>query len=725
MAAKNPHRSHRLASLLLFPILLVTPARADEAPAGGELNTRLAALETAFERERRKQHVPGAALVVVQDDRVLLAKGFGDRDRERCLPVTPDTLFAIGSCSKAFTAVTVMMSVDDGKLSLADPPRKYLPYFSLQDPEADAKITVADLLCHRSGLDRTDLSWYTGVLRSRDVIRVAGQAKPAAKFGEKFLYQNVMYLAAGEIVARVQDASWSKVVERRIFRPLGMRQANTSVPKMLDAPDHALGYSYSAATKETTRLPMRNLSSVAPAGAINAGASDMARWIRFMLGDGSFEGKRLVSPERFRALTEKQMTIVGDVAYGYGWMLQEWRGHRVVAHGGGIDGFTAEVALMPEKRLGCAILTNLNAAGLGVAGRNLVWRHLVGEGEPEASASAEPAAAGAPEAAVDPAAEAGAYRLAEANVDITVAWKDGKLTIQVPGQPAVALERVAGRRYKAAPPAPDGTFVTFRTAEKDPKQAEMFLEQGGGPRVVLPKLPPKEETAAAPPSISVDALMQKVIEALGGEEALRRHRTLVLKADMVFESQGLTARGRIYSRAPNHSATEVTLYGAGKKIGTIRDYYDGTGAAAETSFGPAAPRSGKGLADARIAADFAPELNWKSLFKSVTITKMEKVGDEEAYVVQKTPEEGNPVTDHISAKTFLPLKRSYQATLPGADIALPVTETFSDYRPVDGVMIAFRRVQTAPSIGDVVLTIREARFNARVPDRAFRPSAAK
>lgn len=730
MSATRPCQANRFLCILFVPLLLAMPARAAEAPPPADLATKLAALEKAFERERRKQHVPGAALVVVLDDRVILSRGFGDRDREQRLPVTPDTLFAIGSTTKAFTAATVMMSADDGKLSLTDSPKRYLPYFLLRDPEADAKITLSDLLSHRSGLDRTEFAWYTGVLRPRDVIRVAGRAKPVAKLGAKFLYQNVMYLVAGAIVAKVQDLSWQRVVERRIFRPLGMKSANTSVPRTLAAPDHALGYSYSGETKETTRLPMRNLTNIAPAGAINASVRDLAPWIRFMLGDGSFEGKRLISPERFRALTEKQMTIVGDMGYGYGWMLGQWRGRRMVEHGGNIDGFSAHIALLPEQRLGMAVLTNLNTTGLINTARNLVWEHMVGE--PEGAATGDVASSTAPAGplpegdVVAPAAEVGVYRLADAGIEITIAMKEEALTLQVTGQVAVPLERVVGRRYKAGPPAPDGTFVTFRPVEGSLEKAELFLEQGGGPRIAFAKAPAKPEAAATAPSISVEELMAKVVAALGGEDALRRHRTLVFTADMEFENQGLTGKGRFYQRAPGGDASEVTLYGVGKKLATIREYFDGAAAATEISFSPTPIRkTGKSLVDARIAAAFAPELSWKTLFKKLTITKMEKVGDEDAFVVEKTPEGGNPVTDYISARTFLLLKRGYQASLPGTDLSLPFSETFSDYRPVDGVRVAFRRVQTAPGMGDVVVTLRDARFNTRVPDRVFRSATGR
>src|SRR5207248_11241782 len=144
--------------------------------------------------------------------------------------------------SKAFTAMLVAMAADEGKLSLNDSPKKFLPYFHLQDPDADAKITVRDLLSHASGLNRTDLAWITGVLNREEVIRVAATAKPTAKLREKFQYQNVMYSAAGECAARAEGSTWESLIKGRIFAPLGMRASTLNVPDMHRAPDDSLGY---------------------------------------------------------------------------------------------------------------------------------------------------------------------------------------------------------------------------------------------------------------------------------------------------------------------------------------------------------------------------------------------------------------------------------------------------------------------------------------------------
>ena len=207
----------------------------------------LQAIEKALDARRQELHIPGVAFAIVRDDKVIYSHGFGLRDIAKGVPVTPDTLFAIGSSTKAFTAMTVMMSVDAGKLALTESPSKYLPYFRLQDPDADKRITLSDVLSHRSGLARTDLLWATGVLNSEQLIRALADVKPTAKLGEKFQYQNLMYLVAGQIVGKVNGAPWTTVVTKRIFRPLGVEHTDTSVDAMQRSDDYARGYTWDPA----------------------------------------------------------------------------------------------------------------------------------------------------------------------------------------------------------------------------------------------------------------------------------------------------------------------------------------------------------------------------------------------------------------------------------------------------------------------------------------------
>lgn len=709
---------HRIV-LCRGPLTLITlgfvvnPAllRAQSAPVDtAALAPKLAAIEKTLDAEREKLHIPGVSLVIVKDDKIIDIKGFGLKDVAHKLPVTPDTLFAIGSSTKAFTAMTVMMSADEGKLALTDPPKKYLPYFVMRDKETDAKITLSDLLCHRSGLSRTDLAMVTGKLSGEELIRVACAAKPTAKLGEKFQYQNLMFLTAGTIVGKVQHTSWPNFVTKRILKPLGMNESNVSVKAMLRSPDHALGYAYDEDKKVYRFLPMRDIDQVAPAGAINSSAKDMAQWLRLMLGGGVFEGKRFVSEKNFNDLLVPHMNIAGNINYGYGWMLHDWKGHKVAEHGGNIDGFNAQVALMPDQHLGFVLLTNVTASSLGGTTMESVWKNLVDvpktdDAPPSVDKSAAPAA--------DIAQEVGDYKPPVSELALKVAVKEGKLTLTVPGQPTYTLENVGGRKYKLAAPVPDGYFVTFRPTKDDPKQSELYLEQPG-----LKMAFKRASDVAYVAPLSVDALIQKMIEAQGGEANLRKHHALRIKYALDLPTQGVTGEVISYARAPIAHTDLIRFDALGKTIGTLRTYFNGKEGGTEGSFLPASPLSQKQITESLPLYDFYAPLNWKSRFKSVVIQNKTKVNDEEVYVLVATPEKGNAITDYISVKTFLPLKRETLTEGPGGT-PLPVKEVYGDYKPVDGVLLPCRVERDVEGLGEGVMTVKEARFDVPIPEKVF------
>lgn len=441
-----------------------------QTQSADDLKSRIAKIEEKVETRRKELGIPGMSLAIVKDGEVVLLRGFGYKNFEKQIPVTPDTQFAIGSASKAFTALSVLMSRDQGRLSLDENPRKYLSYFKINDPEINEKITVKDLLTHSSGLNRTDLGWITGKLNREEIIRVAGEAKPTAKLGERFQYQNVMYAAAGEIVSKVQKQTWENFVAQEILKPLGMMNSSVSVPEMQKANDYSLGYDYNFDTKQTRNLPTRNLSWIAPAGSINSSARDMANWLKFVLNKGELNGKRLVSEKSFEEWVKPQMKISpdGKVSYGLGWFVQDWKGNKVVQHGGNIDGFNSMVAMLPEKNLGFVMLTNVSGSGLGNELMPIVWNGILDAPKAETPATAS-----------EIEKEAGKYRFVAAGFDIDVKLENGKLMAYVPDQPTYVLENVGGRKYKLTN-APEGFFITF-------KDSEAYLEQPQG-NYTLPKV---------------------------------------------------------------------------------------------------------------------------------------------------------------------------------------------------------------------------------------------
>jgi CubicO group peptidase (beta-lactamase class C family) len=800
-----------VVSVALLPRPLVAQQSTAPKPAASavDYSASLAAIEKTLDEKRKEFGIPGLSLVIVKDDKVIYLKGLGVKDLERKLPVTPDTRFAIGSSSKAFTAMLAVMSADDGKLSLDDSPKKFLPYFTLRDQDAAAKVTIRDLLAHRSGLNRTDLAMVTGVLNREELIKVAGMAKPTAKLGEKFQYQNVMYAAAGEAVSKAQNSTWDKLIATRIFKPLGMTNSDTTAEDMQKSRDHSLGYDYNASTKVTRQLPQRAIPAAAPAGAINSSARDMAQWVRLMLANGTFNGRRLVSEKGFDELVRKQVSIGGTVDYGLGWFLRQWNGHKVVEHGGNIDGFNAQVALMPDQKLGFVLLTNVTASPLGGIAMNTIWKNLVGEPKASEAKSSEPAA--------DPKKEVGKYLLAAAGVNFEVTWKDDKLMLTVPGQPNYPLENIGGRRYKLGDPAPAGFFATFRPVKDKENETELFVEQpqgnivlkkvvtdsapaavgaaadvpadtplrdliasyeGESAKVVIeiaykdgkvslvvpgqspyplneteknklrsPSLPDTywvdvnrdaagavsgivlnqpegrfsfKRLASTPSLINVDDLLAKMIVAYGGEENLRKHKSSITTVEVDLENQGVQGTGSISARAPNLAASDMIFMALGKKIGTIASYFDGNTGGEVMSFAPEETYSGKRLEDIKAGADFYDVLNWKSNYKTIAVKRMGKVGEEEVYVVEKRSEKGTPVTDYISTKTFLLLRRDSLIVSDTTGIELPLTQSFSDYRKVDGVMIPFTSVSNNLANGDIVVHVKDVKFDVEIPDSVFR-----
>jgi CubicO group peptidase (beta-lactamase class C family) len=708
-----------LAAQVQTPLFAQQPAAAKPAAAAPDYSTQLAAIEKALDDKRKELGIPGLSLAIVKDDQIIYLKGLGFKDVDKKLPVTPDTRFAIGSATKAFTAMLAVMSADDGKLSLDDSPKKFLPYFTLRDPDAAAKITLRDLLSHRSGLNRTDLAMVSGVFNREELIKVAGMAKPTAKLGEKFQYQNVMYSAAGEAVAQAQKSTWDKLIATRIFKPLGMKNSDTSAAAMQKSNDFSFGYDYNPSTKETRHLPQREIEAAAPAGAINSSARDMVQWLRLMLNGGSINGRRLVSEKGFDELVTRQINIGGSIDYGLGWFLRQWNGHKVVEHGGNIDGFNSQVALMPDQKLGFVLLTNVTASPLGGFAMNTVWKNLVGE-------PSNNVAGGPTTPASDPKAEVGKYLLAAAGVSFDVTLKDDKLTLSVPGQPAYPLQNVGGRRYKFAEPAPPGYFATFRAAKDKPSETELFLEQPQG-NVVLVKLSADGAAPAATSEnkapIAIDDLLAKMIAAYGGEENIRKHNSSLTTIEADLENQGVQAKGTISARAPNLNASEMTFTALDKKLGSMVSYFDGNNGGEIVSFAPAETYTGKRLEDIKAGADFYDVLDWKKNYEKITFKKLDKVGDEEVYVIERRNAKGTPVTDYVSTKSFLVLRRDSIIASETSGLELPQTEWFSDYRNVDGVMVPFKQVSNNIANGDIVLRVIEVKFNAEIPDSVFRKPA--
>ena len=361
----------RITTLMTFLVFC------SAGPAAHAQQAPLAGLDDYVTKALKDWGVPGLAIAVIKDDRIVLAKGFGVRELGKPEPVDERTLFAIGSSSKAFTAAAIAMLVDEKKLKWDDAATQYLPGFQLYDPYATRELTVRDLLSHRVGLERGDQLWYATTFDREDILRRIRYLKPASSMRSRFGYQNIMFLAAGQVVRSVTGKEWDDFVRERIFVPLGMNDSGTSIRSA--CPDRRMSPPRTpSSTARSSPIPYRNIDNIAPAGSINSNALDMAQWVRLQLGNGTYAGKALISPAAVKEMATPQTVIrlEGQMAtlypeahflnYGLGWFLSDYRGRKLVEHGGAIDGMRALVAMIPEEKLGVVILTNLNGTILSM-----------------------------------------------------------------------------------------------------------------------------------------------------------------------------------------------------------------------------------------------------------------------------------------------------------------------------------------------------------------------
>ena len=342
-------------------------------------NAPPADLDAWVARSMKTFDVPGLSLAIVKDGKVIVAKGYGVRKLGEPATVDENTLFGIGSNTKAFTTACLSMLVDEGKISWDDRVYERLPGFQMYDPYVSHEMTIRDLLTHRSGmgLGEGDLLFWPPTTYTRDeIIHKLRYMKPASSFRSKYAYDNLLYMSAGQIIPAVTGTSWDDFVRQRIFVPLGMN--NTTVTNTTFKAGDNVAYPHSALDGTLTVIPFENLDNAAPAGSINSSAADMAEWLLVQLNRGKFVDRdgRLFSEARSRDMWSPQTILpINDpppplaglkpsfADYGLGWSLRDYRGRKQVGHTGGVAGFVSRVMLVPEENLGVVILTNAEEGG--------------------------------------------------------------------------------------------------------------------------------------------------------------------------------------------------------------------------------------------------------------------------------------------------------------------------------------------------------------------------
>ena len=345
---------------------------------------------------------PSVSIGIIKDGRTVLCEGFGKRDVEHNMPATKDTLYQIGSCTKAFTSALVAIMVDQGMLSWDEPLIKYLPEIRFYEDSTTSNLTLRDILSHRSGLPRHEYAWYGTDFTKEELMFNLRYLEPNKPIRTKFQYNNYGFMLAGYAVERVTGKSWEDCVEEYILQPLGMNRSNMFIDAVEADPDYAQPYDRTDPAadgmKGMRKIPFfkmpvedysqRKGSPLGPAGSINSSAKEMLKWVSLHLNNGEYNGKQLISKESMAQMHKPNMLLPGlfDMphseskmpSYGMGWFIDCYRGYTLVHHGGNLDGFSAMTSFIPELNLGVVAYTNMNVSSLHTALVREVYDYYIG-----------------------------------------------------------------------------------------------------------------------------------------------------------------------------------------------------------------------------------------------------------------------------------------------------------------------------------------------------------
>jgi CubicO group peptidase (beta-lactamase class C family) len=358
--------------VIALAILLVpgaTPAAEPEASR----------IENLANQALKTWEVPGLAIAVVRGDQTLVLKGFGHRRDGKPELVTADTIFPLASCSKAFTTTLLALLADDREINWDDPLAKHLGTFKLSDPNANALLSIRDLLCHRTGLSGHDLLWYRAPWDIDEVLKRASLLPLDYPFRSGYRYSTIPFLAAGKAIEQRTGEKWEKLMKSRICDPLGMTGVAFKTTEVAKNADYAEGHRLGKEGKIEV-MPPYVMREPNPAGSVHATARDLAAWLKFHLSEGvAPDGTRLVSAKNLRETHNPQNIIrlegapkalnpdTIQLSYAMGWLVYDHRGKKVVSHGGLIDGYRIQITFLPDEHLGIAVLANLHDTRVNAA----------------------------------------------------------------------------------------------------------------------------------------------------------------------------------------------------------------------------------------------------------------------------------------------------------------------------------------------------------------------
>jgi CubicO group peptidase (beta-lactamase class C family) len=300
--------------------------------------------------------IPGLAIGIIQDNKVLFKKGYGRISTPDNFPVTTQTIFPILSCTKAFTAAAIGILVDRGKLQWSDKVIKHLPHFKLSNEKVTNELTISDILSHRSGLEsfEGDLLWYGTDYSRQEIVRRIKYSPLRNNFRTDFGYQNVMYLVAGLIIEKVTGETWDEFIHKELFLPLSMNSSSTSITSLLNERNYAHPH------LKDKPIPLLNMDNISPAGSINSNIEDMLTWLQLWMNEGTYKENEILSLAAFQAITSPKVNVCekSNESYGFGWYIEGEKETKILSHSGGMPGYKSFVIVMPQSKAGIVILTN-------------------------------------------------------------------------------------------------------------------------------------------------------------------------------------------------------------------------------------------------------------------------------------------------------------------------------------------------------------------------------
>ncbi|RLD30045.1 MAG: serine hydrolase [Bacteroidetes bacterium] len=353
-----------------------------------QTDKRLKGIEKELNKILEETHAAGFAVAVVEKDKIIYAKGFGYSDIENKVTNNANTLFAIGSSTKAFTSSILGQLRHEDKLSFDDSPIKHIPELEFYNDDMNSNIIIKDLMSHRTGLPRHDYSWYLFPTFNKDslLMRIKYH-EPFTGIRQQWYYNNFMFLTQGVIAERITGKTWEDNIRERFFNPLGMTRSNVTIEELENSSNAAIGYQ-TEKDNSNTKMAYYKIAGMRPAGSINSSVSEMSNWLITWINKGKFKEKEIL-PEAYvteamssqmiigAALPDKDIPDAHFANYGYGWMLISYKGHYRVEHGGNIDGFSASVAFFPSDSIGVVVLANQNGSRVPGLVRNTIADRLL------------------------------------------------------------------------------------------------------------------------------------------------------------------------------------------------------------------------------------------------------------------------------------------------------------------------------------------------------------